>query len=93
MAPVRAVWGYPPTHTHTHTISKPSTRCTDGIMACNSDDYTRSSGDRNKGGSEGTLFAALVNSTATADVNNNESDNIRPIELNDFRKYPHVYAV
>ena len=79
MAPVRAVWGYP------HTVNK----CNNAVTACSSHSY--SSSNRNKSsdgnmGSEKTL-------SASAHVHNDESDTIRPIELNDFRKYAPVHAV
>lgn len=79
MAPVRAVWGYP------HTVNK----CNSAVTACNSHSY--SSGDRNKS-SEGNMGGDETLS-ASAHVHNDESDTIRPIELNDFRKYTYVHAV
>jgi hypothetical protein len=79
MAPVRAVWGYP------HTVNK----CNKAVTACNSHSY--SSGDRNKS-SEGNMGSAETLS-ASAHVSNDESDTIRPIELNDFRKYTYVHPV
>lgn len=77
MAPVRAVWGYP------HTVNK----CNTAVTACNS----YSSGDRNKS-SDGNM-GSEENLSASVHVSNDESDTIRPIELNDFRKYTYVHAV
>jgi hypothetical protein len=80
MAPVRAVWGYP------HTFNK----CNSAVTTCNSHSYSssdRKSSDGNMGSDE-TLSASVH-------VSNDESDTIRPIELNDFRKYApvHFYKV
>jgi hypothetical protein len=79
MAPVRAVWGYP------HTANK----CNNAVTACNIHSY--SSSDRNKS-SEGHMGSDETVS-ASVHVSNDESDTIRPIEINDFRKYTYVHAV
>ena len=79
MEPVRAVWGYP------HTVNK----CNNAVTTCNIHSYC--TGDRNKS-SEGNVGSDETPS-ASAHVDNDESDTIRPIELNDFRKYTHVHAM
>lgn len=79
MAPVRAVWGYP------HTVNK----CNNAVTNCNSNSY--SSGDRSK--SSGGNMGSEESLSASAHGSSDESDTIRPIELNDFRKYTYVSAV
>ena len=89
MAPVRAVWGYP------HTMSKALAKG-NNITITSDSSYTGS--DRNKvsdrnNDSEETLPASAALINGTADGNCDGSDTIRPIELNDFRKYASVHAV
>ena len=88
MAPVRAVWGYP-------------LNASRAVRKGNDDTMIGSySSDENKSG-EGNpcctvseeMNAPTALMAATADLNAHETDTIRPIGLNDFRKYSSVRAV
>lgn len=87
MAPVRAVWGYP------LTASRALTKSNDGTMICSYSSDENKSGESNPCciESEDSAPTALMN--ATADLNDHATDTIRPIGLNDFRKYSSVRAV
>lgn len=90
MAPVRAVWGYP------HSMSKAQAKCNNGTITCISNNPSGSG--RNKGseistGREETLYSSAALIDATADGDGGGSETIRPIQLNDFRKYASIHAV
>ena len=89
MAPVRAVWGYP------LTASRALRKCNNGTgtMTCSYSSDENKSGESNPCCIESEEVAPTALMNATADLNAHESDTIRPIGLNDFRKYSSIRAV